>query len=640
MIYSCQHCGAWFTSEEINKASKNCDAVISCSFCGSNNEFLNPNASRLTRGYSALEEGRFADAINIFTMEIEESEKKRKTPSPDAFLGLALARFGVRVIYDSTDAKRMGDPLVSCWDCNDNYFADDDNFIRALKSFDQYSSSSDFSDSTSDRQQIQTSDSLREKRKLTKIQDHIDTIKDYYLEIKNSKKKGFQYGAFIAFEDNDGNGAQWETVATKMKNALPKLPVFMPPDKSMCDSDLQYEARLLYALHNSRTMLVLIGDNPSTRLRDMYTWYYNKGHEINQLASSKGENLGFVLHNINIPIRVNNKTVDNVFDTRTSEKYSKFVARWNGIITEGIQPKEKEKEPEVAMVTPTAPTSQTEDLYKILDEHHLAFGHYPQTIEKSFAVTNHFQQYEKPDKMDSHGWKVLFRTHEGIPYTWYRDEEVNGEKYRAVYFIKFREKCSVRESKEKNVLQRDHGYVLRKIYCFKFNPIIWDVEKIHPNTSMAVLVSDRGIDCQEYNNLQMDNDWDSCSIHSWLNHEFYDNAFEGQEKKIVCTYESASDDRVFLMDKEEDRMFVDRHNYISGSDYYKCIGGMGDGCIEDCWVTDKSLSHNGEASVMHHTTKYSLDRVMVDNTSVAVLPKIVIALKSGDAKRFTTDDKH
>ena len=212
----------------------------------------------------------------------------------------------------------------------------------------------------------------------------------------------------------------------------------------------------------------------------------------------------------------------------------------------------------------------------------------------------------------------------------------DGEKYRAVYFTRFREKCSVRESREKSILQKDHGYVLRKVYCFKFEPLIWDVEKIKSH-SVAVLISDRGIDCREYNNIEMDNDWDCCSMHSWLNSEFYENAFEDSEKKIFCRFESAPGDKVFLMDRDDDRMFVDRHNSIAGSDYYKCLGGMGDRCISNCWITDKSLDHNGEASVIYPTTRYSLDRVQVDNTSVAVLPKVYITLESGDEKRFSNN---
>ncbi|MBE7077129.1 MAG: hypothetical protein E7377_00330 [Clostridiales bacterium] len=631
MIYACQVCGAWFTSEQINKASQNRDAVITCTYCQSNNEFLNPNASRLTRGYSALEEGRFSDAINVLTMEIEESERKGMTPSPDAFLGLALARFGVRTIFDSTDAKRMGTPKLSCWEYNEMYFVDDVNFINAKRCLERQGG-------------IPASDVKAEKDKLLHIQEHIDTLKDYYDENAQSKKKDFEYGVFIAFEDEGRNAGSWERIATQVKNNLPKMPVFMPPDKNLFDSDLQYEAKLLYALHHSKCMLVLVGDNPSTRLRDLYTWYYHNGHKYDGANGIPGKNLGFVFHNVNIAIKVPSGTVDknSSFSTSDPDGYEQFVARWNNII---INKKKEPKETKGPVIGdpftkgPKGDPDPIEQVYTILDEHHLAFGHYPQNLEKSLAVTQHFNQYERPDKTDARGWNILFRNHNGEPYTWYRDEDVNGEKYRAVYFTRFREKCSVRESKEKGILQKEHGYVLRTIYCFKFDPLIWDVEKINTDTSVAVLISDRGIDSQEYNNIEMDNGWECCSMHSWLNHEFYDNAFESYEKKVLCRFENGSDDKVFLMDREEDRIFVDRHNSIAGSDYYKCLGGMGDRCISNCWITDKSLDHNGEASVIYPTTRYSLDRVKVDLTSVAVLPKVIITLKSGDEKRFAKNEE-
>ena len=635
MIYACQHCGAWFTSEEINKASKNRDAVIQCSFCNYSNEFLNPNASRLTRAYNALEEGRFGDAINVLTMEIEESRRKFRTPSPDAYLGLALARFGVRTIFDSTDAKRMGDPKLSCWDYNDMYFADDDNFIKARGCFEQFNASSEFQDAGHDRRDVQTSDNIREKSKIMKIMEYIDTVKDYYEEIRNSKKKEFKYGVFIAFEDEGDVAASWEMIATKVKNELPKMPVFMPPDKSMFESELQYDARMMYALHHSNCMVVLVGDNPSTRLRDMYTWYYNHGHE------TKGANLGFIHHNSHLPIRIPNGTVnkDHLFDTKEPDGYADFIARWNNIIKvqTGSTPKTPTPlmgEPAHTQPGPTGGENPKTDVYKIIDDHHLAFGHYPQTQEKTLAVTQHFHQYERPDKTDDRGWTVLFRNHKGDAYTWYRDAVINEERYRAVYFTQFREKCSVRESTEKSLLQKQHGYVLRTVYCFKFEPIVWDVEKIDPRAPRAVLVSDRGIDSREYNNFMLDNDWDACSIHAWLNEDFYENAFEDSEKNILCRFEAMSEDKVFLMDKDEDRLFVDRHNNIAGSDYYKCLGGMGDRCIGSCWITDKNNGDHSEASVIYPTTQYTLDHVKVDNTSVAVLPKVVITLKIGDEKKF------
>ena len=634
MIYACQHCGAWFSSDEINKASKNRDAVITCSFCGYSNEFFNPNASRLSRGYNALEEGDFSDAINVFTMEIEENERKGKAPSPDAFLGLSLARFGVRTVFDSTDVKRMGTPLLSCWEHNNMYLADDENYLKAMRMLEKHNSANDPCGG------IPIADITKEKEKLGKIQDHVDALKDYYEQIKNSKRRNSEYGVFIAFDDESNKAAALEMLASKVKNALPKVPVFMPPDRTTCENDIQYEARLLYALHHSKCMLVLVGDNPSTRLRDMYTWYYHHGHKYDGASGVPGKNLGFIFHNVHIPIMVPNGTVDrhNMFEMKEPRDYERFVCRWNNILVEDEEEEEQETKQEEAPVLSNviASTETVGDVYEIRDDHHLAFGHYPQSQEKSLAVTQHFAKYERPDKTDNRGWTVLFRNHDKEPYTWYRDDTIDGVRYRAVYFTRFREKCTIREAKDKNTLQKEHGYVLRTLYCFRFDPIIWDVEKIK-GQSVAVLVSERGLDCRSYNNIEMDNEWECCSMHTWLNEEFLENAFGNREKKILCHLDRNPDDKVFLMDKEEDRMFVDRHNSIAGSDYYKCLGGMGDRCISKCWITDKSLDHNGEASVIYPTTSYTLDRVKVDTTSVAVLPKVLITLKSGDEKRFSNN---
>ena len=88
-------------------------------------------------------------------------------------------------------------------------------------------------------------------------------------------------------------------------------------------------------------------------------------------------------------------------------------------------------------------------------------------------------------------------------------------------------------------------------------------------------------------------------------------------------------DKISLIDKQADRAFYEnRHNAILGSDYFKCIGGMGERSINSYWITSNDGGeHCDEATVIYPTTdRRSLATCFVDSTVVAVLPKIIIKL--------------
>ena len=68
----------------------------------------------------------------------------------------------------------------------------------------------------------------------------------------------------------------------------------------------------------------------------------------------------------------------------------------------------------------------------------------------------------------------------------------------------------------------------------------------------VTLVSKYILDCQVYNIREKAVDWQSSSLHNWLNSTFYDAAFSAEEKAaIVPTYINDYADQVFMLNARQ-----------------------------------------------------------------------------------------
>ena len=166
-----------------------------------------------------------------------------------------------------------------------------------------------------------------------------------------------------------------------------------------------------------------------------------------------------------------------------------------------------------------------------------------------------------------------------------------------------------------------------RVHCFAFEPLVWETEDM--SNEIAVLVANRGIDSRAFNDCEMDNNWDSSTIKEWLNNDFLYTAFNDEEQKNLCTLDGKDEyEKVFLMDKVFDKAYrKNKKGAILSSDYFKCIGGMGDRAISSYWITDKDVDGSKkEATVIYPGTEQGLASKYVDCTLVAVLPKIILKL--------------
>lgn len=106
-------------------------------------------------------------------------------------------------------------------------------------------------------------------------------------------------------------------------------------------------------------------------------------------------------------------------------------------------------------------------------------------------------------------------------------------------------------------------------------PIEWVVLSIEKDR--ALLVSKYVIDLQPYNTSNENVNWETCSLRKWLNNDFYNEAFDMEEKKniiksdIFTSGKSWNDTDV----NTQDEVFLLSYSEIKNSDYFQPINDIG-----------------------------------------------------------------
>lgn len=676
MLYTCQHCGARFPSERLREATKNNDRLIHCDFCNLDTELGQMSSSHTTKGYDFLDTGSFYFATQAFSEAIKYAQKIGKEPSADAYIGYALAQFRVQAIFNDEDSEKF--PELICHQYNSEYFADCDSYIKASQAIKKLGS-----------------EYGKELDRLEQFKDNIDKIKEYYDNIKAENPANFRYGVFIAYEEDpdvDMTGNRGYEIADRVRNSMPDeiKNIYLPDIYEIMDSNpierrLKYEASILYALDHSNCMLVITDNDIDSRLIHLYSRYYfnEKGHGKGG-DHDYGNNLGFVRYCGHINIALPDQTIAerNVFDVDSKSEYISFVRMHNGIYqgnrtvtymvdgnvftTQRVEEGRTCSEPDVAPTKSgyafrcwsskpdgtafdfTSPILKDYVLYacfgnqvdtstieqsafNFLPTGQIVFGEYPQRRDTSENIENYFESLPKPDFIDNNGWTVMFTNRIDMPFTWYRDEVIDGKKYRGVYFMKYRDVYSVQKSDLKPKEQLIHGYTPMRVYCFAFEPIVWDVEE--ESSEMAVLVANQGLDSREYSNCTEVNEWCYSYIRQWLNEEFYNTAFTDEQKEYLCMLGGSNEeDKVFLLDEVFDKGFYsNEYKTVRGSDYFRCIGGMGDRSVNSYWIKSDNCQCDfdtvKQACVVYPSNHNGTSKTYVDSTVVAVIPKVYLRFK-------------
>ena len=116
-------------------------------------------------------------------------------------------------------------------------------------------------------------------------------------------------------------------------------------------------------------------------------------------------------------------------------------------------------------------------------------------------------------------------------------------------------------------------------------PIEWQI--ISEEDGKLLLISSSILDCQAFNTGSDGVTWETCTLRSWLNYEFYNAAFDDDEKELISTavLNNTGDERLGTGsgNDTEDKVFVLSIEEIA--DYYGLI-----------W--DDDISHWGTAGVL------------------------------------------
>ncbi len=195
-------------------------------------------------------------------------------------------------------------------------------------------------------------------------------------------------------------------------------------------------------------------------------------------------------------------------------------------------------------------------------------------------------------------------------FAFYKDVTLSDNKYRAVYFTRYRPTSSKLESSKDNSFQDENGYEINIVYYFKFEPIKWRV--LNEDNNEKLLLSSVILDSQPFQPDYYENFINmgetllpnhyyintklaplgtmACSykysyIRNYLNGAFYNVAFNSEEKDFIMLSENANDiasagengNNIFPSDPTEDYVYLASHKEIESAEYgFKPIGEQDD----------------------------------------------------------------
>ena len=618
MVYTCQFCGGWFPKDVLQEAIAENQKIITCPYCNNLNEFESVKQSHVKKGYDFLAQGEFFKAHSEFNLAISSTNSLAyESAKLDAYLGRAFALQSIQVVYHDDDqiASHSDEPDLNHFACDDVSFSELVDYQMARKI----------------ALNIPFGNASEEVARIDRFARKIDGVKAAYHRRANVGK---EYQLFVAYEDSSKDSEAGMMAANRIVDSLPSSikNVYVQDPGEMTYED--YEGALLYAIHNSKCMIVVADDDIDPRLTSLYARYFKAAEHVKE---GKMRSLGFVSIGNNKQIQLPNDSYStNVFDIDNKDSYCRFICESNMITYGGgssifadlakeAKPKEEEVEDETEDFNLF--TDDTNNGAPVFEGAICKFGSYPQRRVLDQGILSIFEAEGKPTMSSPNGWEIMFRTRTGNPYTWYKDKVIGDKKYRAVYFMKFREVFTSRISDIAPSVQRTSNYPPMRIYVFSYDSIVWNVVQEH--SASVTILSSVGLESREFHNVWDEGvEWADSSLRQWMNNELYNTAFSPEEQKYVYTIDG-SDDHLSIVSSEflgrssksMTKMF-DSFN-ISGSDYLRCVGGYCDRTVSSFWVKSEVEEFGTAAAVQPHNVGNVIFQC-VDTTTVSVLPLIKV----------------
>lgn len=271
----------------------------------------------------------------------------------------------------------------------------------------------------------------------------------------------------------------------------------------------------------------------------------------------------------------------------------------------------------------------------------ITFGSYPQSCVTDSDILSalNAKAGDLPTKNDAKTWTSYgyYISEEVTNYMWFIDITEGDDKYRGVYFTKYRPWGADLESETDVTVQDDNGYELNTVYWFKYEPLTWTVLK--EDNGSAMILCDYIIDAQafDYNNGVTRNNYKSSTVRAWLNDTFYETAFNDTQKGIIMTttvnnaadttgynpnnYACAdTEDKIFLISRAEatDLFENGADRGKETTDYAKSQGSI------NIWWLRSPYKSSGLAGVVENYG--TMDRDYTECTNRGIVPALWLTL--------------
>ncbi|MBQ6846435.1 MAG: hypothetical protein IJO61_04820 [Oscillospiraceae bacterium] len=121
---------------------------------------------------------------------------------------------------------------------------------------------------------------------------------------------------------------------------------------------------------------------------------------------------------------------------------------------------------------------------------------------------------------------------------------------------------------------------------------------LEENDGEMLVVSEKGLDAKSYNEEYVPVTWETCTLRTWLNEEFYNEAFSDDEKQMIKKVTLTNDDgglytRVDGGNDTEDKVFL-----LSLSEVEKYFGSNEDRICETTDYAMKNSTHYSTEGIL------------------------------------------
>lgn len=147
----------------------------------------------------------------------------------------------------------------------------------------------------------------------------------------------------------------------------------------------------------------------------------------------------------------------------------------------------------------------------------------------------------------------------------YKDSEEQANSIYREYIREWLKKAAIGDTIEFGTYEQDGDITNGQ------EPIVWQV--LAKEDTKALVISEFAFAYQPYNIESEDTTWSKCTLRKWLNEDFFDCAFSGEEKVMIPTATIISDrvkgyrqnsestqDRVFVLSKDEVECYFDSND--------------------------------------------------------------------------------